>query len=214
MSTGIEQRSPTRPEKGTTTSSPLYTERLVLTLFDPSISSDYDKVISVYNSPFGMKGLANHNLREHADLDLKCQKASLSPDICTGTVVPPSHAFHLIHLQDTGEFVGWVSLFHRKPASPDLGWALLEQFARRGYATEASKEALRFWREEVGVRDIWAATFPENSDSQRVAEKVGFVPGGTLTINMPNGTSRICTAFVLPGMARFPEGYTVAATVT
>jgi RimJ/RimL family protein N-acetyltransferase len=49
---------------------------------------------------------------------------------------------------------------------------------------------LKFWREEIGVKEIWAGAFPGNVRSRRVAEKLGFMEGGKFRVLMPGGEEK------------------------
>jgi RimJ/RimL family protein N-acetyltransferase len=83
---------------------------------------------------------------------------------------------YVIHVgEENGPLAGAVTMAQRKPAIPgDIGWALLEEYMGKGYATEAAKEFLRFLREDFGLKEI--ITWPEeaNIQSNRVAEKLGL----------------------------------------
>jgi RimJ/RimL family protein N-acetyltransferase len=57
---------------------------------------------------------------------------------------------------------------------PDLGYALLQRHAGKGYATEAATAVLRHARDVMRLEQIAAITAPENTASQRVLEKLGF----------------------------------------
>lgn len=190
---------------------PLQTPRLTLTFFNPTVTAHYGLLLSLYNSPFTQKGSGDHNLHTHADIDVKCAGIAASPSIYHGQVPPPQYPYHLIHLKTTGAFIGVVSLAHRaQPRFPDLGYALVAaEFEGKGYVNEAGREVLRFWREEVGVREVWVGTSRENAKSGRVALKLGFVEGGPVTALMPGGQKKVLSAYVMKGMDPFPEGYLI-----
>ena len=62
----------------------------------------------------------------------------------------------------------------------EIGYGLLEEQQGRGYATEAVEAAVRWALAQPGVLCVEAETDPENRASQRVLEKCGFVPTGTV----------------------------------
>ena len=66
----------------------------------------------------------------------------------------------------------------------------------QGYAAEAGKELLRLVREEIGVTEIITWPGAENQRSIRVAQKIGFVEGGTVEAR----DGGLKTVYVLPGM--------------
>jgi RimJ/RimL family protein N-acetyltransferase len=97
------------------------------------------------------------------------------------------------------QLIGAVTLAQRSPdLYPDIGWALHEGFMGKGYATEAAAELLRMLRDELGLRDICTWPDEKNVQSNRVAEKLGFVEGGTVR-NRDEGGKEV-TIWILPGM--------------
>lgn len=56
----------------------------------------------------------------------------------------------------------------------EVGWRFARPAWGSGYATEASRVALRFAFEERGMREVIAIIDPENARSLRVAEKLGM----------------------------------------
>lgn len=60
---------------------------------------------------------------------------------------------------------------------PELGWALARAYWGCGYATEAALAVQRWAREALGIKRLISVIAPENQRSQRVAEKLGCVPG-------------------------------------
>ncbi|MBZ5538584.1 MAG: GNAT family N-acetyltransferase [Acidobacteriia bacterium] len=71
--------------------------------------------------------------------------------------------------------------FKGKP-TPDgtveVGYSLMEQFQRRGYATEAVRALLKWALDHPQVNRVIAETYPELLPSIRVMEKNGFIPAG------------------------------------
>jgi RimJ/RimL family protein N-acetyltransferase len=62
---------------------------------------------------------------------------------------------------------------------PELGWTLLPEQRGRGYATEAAA-AVRAWYDGNRLISLIAA---DNLPSQRVAERLGAVPGESVTLS-------------------------------
>lgn len=71
---------------------------------------------------------------------------------------------------------------------PEIGYGLREEYWGRGYATEAVRAALDWALGQPGVVAVEAETDPENAASQRVLEKCGFRPNGTLGEEGPRFT--------------------------
>ena len=66
-------------------------------------------------------------------------------------------------------------------AQPELGWALMQEYCGRGYATEAAA-AIRDWAWECRhVARLVSLIAPDNVRSQRVAERLGAIPTQPVT---------------------------------
>jgi ribosomal-protein-alanine N-acetyltransferase len=83
--------------------------------------------------------------------------------------------FNVVRLKDTNESIGMVSLMKRDFLdSPDIGYALLPDFERKGYAFEAVKVYLEALVQENKYSAITAFARSENAGSIRVMERLGF----------------------------------------
>ncbi len=78
------------------------------------------------------------------------------------------------------EFIGWAGLKLVKDLTNnhinfyDLGYRLKQKHWGKGFATEASREVLKFGFENMKLKKIFAATESANSASNHVLEKLGF----------------------------------------
>jgi [ribosomal protein S5]-alanine N-acetyltransferase len=73
------------------------------------------------------------------------------------------------------EFIGMVSLgLHHDGVSTEISYQLLPKWWRRGYATEAVQEVIRYAFEELKLPEIVAETQTANEASCRLLEKVGM----------------------------------------
>ena len=61
----------------------------------------------------------------------------------------------------------------------EIGYGLSPEFWGKGYATEAVTAAVKWASKQPGVTAVEAETDDENTASQRVLAKSGFVPMGT-----------------------------------
>lgn len=89
----------------------------------------------------------------------------------------PEHGLYLAFEKEGGAFVGWGVLTHLERNSTleiEVGYRLHQAHWGKGYATEISRELVRYGFEELGLRRIVAITHPENKRSQRVIEKLGM----------------------------------------
>lgn len=58
---------------------------------------------------------------------------------------------------------------------PDIGFAFLPEFERKGYGFESATAVLDHGREKLGFRRVLAITSLDNDASGRLLEKLGFV---------------------------------------
>ena len=77
--------------------------------------------------------------------------------------------------------VGNGGLIREAPDRLALGYSVLEEFQRRGLATEAVAALVAFGFAEPEVERIVAYTYPSFAASRRVLAKSGFVPAGAGT---------------------------------
>jgi RimJ/RimL family protein N-acetyltransferase len=80
-----------------------------------------------------------------------------------------------IYLRNSETFVGCCGMRYSEGDDPWLGFHLLPQFWRQGFAVEASKSVLEFNDRELGIERIAAGHHPENAASRKVLETLGFV---------------------------------------
>jgi RimJ/RimL family protein N-acetyltransferase len=110
-----------------------------------------------------------------------------------------------LHSSPDSPMIGVVTLAQRsKQLPPDIGWALKEEFMGKGYATEAATEFLRALREEIGIKEVSTWPNEKNRQSNRVAEKLGFVEGGTARVKEEGGKEVVI--WILPGMQTVGRG--------
>ena len=88
-----------------------------------------------------------------------------------------------IEVKATGETAGISGLVKRDGLEhPDVGYALLEPFWGRGYATEAAGASLAYGRDVLGLTTIVAITTPTNTDSIAVLRKIGLRDAGAIRL--------------------------------
>jgi RimJ/RimL family protein N-acetyltransferase len=108
-----------------------------------------------------------------------------------GRLYQPPYGERAIALRASGEVVGLcgyvpsmgpfgrLASFGRRAdarLSPEVGlfWALAPEHRRRGYATEAARELIRYGFERLGLGRIVATTEYENEASQAVMRRAGM----------------------------------------
>ena len=76
----------------------------------------------------------------------------------------------------------------RENGIAEIGYGILEEYRRQGYATEAVGAACRWAFQHAEVKSLEAETETENAASQRVLEKCGFRPNGIMGEEGPRFT--------------------------
>lgn len=195
----------------------LYTDRLILRLNDPLRDDDCELMLKIVNDQEGGKGGVNKvGLHSIEDVRYKNKIQRARAEFCT-LAPPPKGTYFLVYLRQIienknveGDLVGLISIaFRPEMPYPDLGWATLGPYQGSGYATEAGKEALRFWRDIIGVKELCAMTIDGNVRSERLAERIGFVRAGTVDIIFglpPNEEKFAGRGFVLPDGMEWHDG--------
>lgn len=84
-----------------------------------------------------------------------------------------------LELKQSGEFIGTTGLMRVSfeewftPAT-EIGWRIAKQHWRKGYATEAANEALKFAEQSLALERIVSFTTMRNTASIGVMEKLGM----------------------------------------
>jgi RimJ/RimL family protein N-acetyltransferase len=87
------------------------------------------------------------------------------------------HGFglYLVELRETGVPIGICGLIKREALEDvDLGFAMLQEFRRKGYAYEASQAVMGYGRLAFQLTRMVAVLSRNNEPSTRLLEKLGF----------------------------------------
>ena len=77
--------------------------------------------------------------------------------------------------KDDDEPMGFCGLFKRDYLEdPDIGFGLLPEFCRSGYACEAARAVLDEARDDLGLRRVTAIVSPDNAASIGLIDKLGL----------------------------------------
>jgi [ribosomal protein S5]-alanine N-acetyltransferase len=82
---------------------------------------------------------------------------------------------YLTALKGEGVSIGICGLIKRDSLEDvDIGFAFLPKFRGEGYAYESASAAMEYGRRTFGLNRIVAITAPDNCDSAKLLEKLGF----------------------------------------
>jgi ribosomal-protein-alanine N-acetyltransferase len=86
-------------------------------------------------------------------------------------------AYYVLVAED-GSVLGRFNLYRFADGTAELGYRVAQHTAGRGLATATTRELCRLAVSRHGLRTLRAATSRENTASQKVLTKAGFVPVG------------------------------------
>ena len=144
----------------------LKTDRLELRKFrDSDLEAVFDYASSEENTRF--LSWSTHQSREDSQRFLSTQREA---------ILKGNEYNYAVVEGKTGRVIGSAGLtrFDDQMSSAELGYVLHRDFWGRGYATELSRELLRYGFEELRLQRIHAYCFTGNDASRRVLEKVGM----------------------------------------
>ncbi len=85
-------------------------------------------------------------------------------------------------IEYSGELIGGAGFYRRPSGSAELGFWLGQAWWGRGFATEATREVVRYGFLRQRVPMFTSAHFADNDGSRNVLNKLGFQPGGECEI--------------------------------
>lgn len=149
------------------------TDRLVIR---PLTLADAAFVLRLLNEPTFLANIGDRGVRTLEQAGEYLRSGPLASYARHG------YGLDLVELRE-GPAIGICGLIRRERlAHPDLGYALLPEFAGRGLAFEAARATLEHARAELGLTTIQAVVKPGNMRSIRLLERLGFVPIGEVAL--------------------------------
>lgn len=83
--------------------------------------------------------------------------------------------YHVFELKETQQAVGVISFIYRELYNyPDIGFAMLPEFYKKGYALEATKKYLEELADDGHVSEVYAFIQPDNLNSTQLIKRLGF----------------------------------------
>lgn len=196
------------------------TPRLYLSYFQPAIDAHCDFLVELYNTPefiasvggqptpittreAARKRLANRFVEEHSRNGYGTYLVSLKPagGASEPAALPAAAPFSERLAASTP--VGTVSLMRGEPpncyTAPDIGFAVLPAYMRRGIATEAAQAVMDYAQHEHGVEAVLGMCDPKNDGSRATLNRLGFDHRGEMELKVFGGV--IGSVWTRPGMA-------------
>ncbi len=138
------------------------TERLLLR---PIRLKDANFILDLVNTESWLKFIGNRNVSNINEAEDYIQKI----------LHTPNYYYQVFELKTTQKAIGIVTFLKRDDEDfPDIGFALLPQYEKNGYAFEASKSYLGAIDKSNQYETIIAITMPENKKSIHLLRKLGL----------------------------------------
>ena len=151
------------------------TERLVIRQFN---LNDAEFIIRLLNEESFIRNIADKNVRSNDDAINYLTNGPISSYQVYG------FGLNLVLLKGTEIPIGMCGLLKREDLDfPDLGYAFLPEFWRKGYANEAADSVLKDGMDAHSLNRVLAVTLPDNLSSNGLLKKIGFCLNGTMELN-------------------------------
>ncbi len=139
----------------------LETERLFIR---PLVINDTDFIIQLLNTKGWIQFIGDRNVKDTKSAIEYIQR-----------ILSNNRFFYnVFEIKETNTPIGIVTFLYRENYdSPDIGFAMLPQYAKKGFAHEATKNYLEKLREN-NIGKIIAITKPENENSSSLLIKLGL----------------------------------------
>ncbi|MCC7309132.1 MAG: GNAT family N-acetyltransferase [Acidobacteria bacterium] len=145
----------------------LSTERLHLREVTPA---DAEFILELLNTPKFKAFIGDRGVRTIEDA------AKYIEGRFTKSYIENGFGLWLMERAADAEAVGICGFVSRSELpDPDIGFALLPQCERQGYAFEAAEAVMRYGRETLKHSRVLAITTLDNESSARLLTKIGFV---------------------------------------
>lgn len=157
------------------------TERLLIRKFQPE---DAVFVYALLNSPGWLQFIGDRNIKTLND-------AAAYIDGLSSHYNKYGFGPYLVALKENSLPIGMCSLIKREVLEDvDIGFALLPEFAGKGYAFEAAKGTYNFAKTILGLKQLAAITNTDNIPSINLLKKLGF--SHVRNIVLPDETEAVC----------------------
>ncbi len=146
-------------------------------LLRPTGVEDAEFILKLLNTPKWLKFVGDRQVHSEDEARVYIKKRMLPQLERLG------YSNYTIIRKSDGNKLGCCGLYDREGLEGvDIGFALLPEYEKHGFALEASKELLRAAGEEFGIRKISGITAKDHYASQRLLEKLGLRCTGTVIL--------------------------------
>lgn len=142
------------------------TERLILRRLTVE---DSEFILALLNDPLWLRFIGDKGMRTLDDARDYILKNLVAMYERLG------FGLYLTELKGSGVSIGICGLIKKDSLEDvDLGFAFLQEFRGKGYAYESASAVMEYGRSSFGLSRIVAIASPDNFDSAKLLEKLGF----------------------------------------
>ncbi|MEP7165898.1 MAG: GNAT family N-acetyltransferase [Ferruginibacter sp.] len=144
----------------------LKTERLILREFKPA---DAAFILLLLNNPSWLQFIGDRNVKTLDDANDYLLNGPIKSYRENG------FGLSMVETRDNHEPVGMCGLIKREALeNVDIGFALLPEYAGRGYAYEIAAATMAYAKDKLGLKEIVAITSEDNKHSISLLNKIGL----------------------------------------
>jgi len=152
----------------------LETERMILRELSPD---DADFILVLLNTPTWLQFIGDRNVKNVEQARKYIAEGPLRSYRENG------FGLSLVELKESDIPIGVCGLLKRDGLEyPDLGFAFLPQYTKKGYAFEVASATIAFACANLRISTILAVTTPDNERSIRLLSKIGFAFENMVTL--------------------------------
>ncbi len=138
------------------------TDRLTI---KPLTVNDYIFILELVNTEGWIQFIGNRNITSDNDATAYIQKILANQNI----------VYWVVSLKISDEAIGIITFIKRDYLEhPDIGFAFLPAYTKKGYAFEATNAVFNYLIEDQKLTHILATTIPENIRSISLLKKLGL----------------------------------------
>jgi RimJ/RimL family protein N-acetyltransferase len=127
---------------------------------------------------------ADRNVMEFLSAPLTSDEARMTVGRIQNHFKKHGFGLYAVEKKETKQFIGFTGFMipnfeHYFTPCVEIGWRIKNTEWKKGYATEAATDCLRFGFSKLGFRKIHSFTSIHNLASERVMQKIGLHRKGT-----------------------------------
>lgn len=144
----------------------LETERLRLRQLSPK---DADFMLTLLNSPGWLQYIGDRNVNTEGEALAFLENGPFRSYQENG------YGLSLVERKEDNNAIGVCGIINRDGLdNPDIGFALLPEYQRNGYAFEIAYATLNYARKDLNIPEISAICLENNRSSVQLLEKIGL----------------------------------------